>query len=145
MDGSQRVTADAEQVLDRAVDGREALELPCGVEAAHLPFALSRRFVRDLGSVVGVRVRAVDDRGHHRAAGSSFAYSATCGLNLTKPFETGALIRIDLTTYSRKSLVQILERVQHHVNQVIRLPCFLEHQEPFAIREDVVHPKPEWI
>jgi hypothetical protein len=46
---------------------------------------LSRRFVRDLGSVVGVRVRAVDDRGHHRAAGSSFAYSATCGLNLTKP------------------------------------------------------------
>ena len=54
MGGSQRVTADAEQVLDRAVDGREALELPCGVEAAHLPFALSRRFVRDLGSVVGV-------------------------------------------------------------------------------------------
>jgi len=68
MSGSQQVTADAEQVLDRAVDGREALELPCGLEAAHLPFALLRRFVRDLGSVVGVRVRAVDDRGHHRAA-----------------------------------------------------------------------------
>ena len=71
--GSQQVTADAEQVLDRAVDGREALELPCGLEAAHLPFALSRRFVRDLGSAVGVRVRAVDDRGHHRAAGGSIA------------------------------------------------------------------------
>lgn len=99
MDGSQRVTADAEQVLDRAVDGREALELPCGVEAAHLPFALSRRFVRDFGSVVGVRVRAVDDRGHHRAAGSSFAYSATCGLNLTKPLTTTGQSRPNV--YSR--------------------------------------------
>ena len=85
MSGSQEVTADAKQVLDRAVDGRDALELPCGVEAAHLPFALSRRFVRDLGSVVGVSVRAVADRGDHRAAGGFIAgqlgYSGRAKMN----------------------------------------------------------------
>ena len=71
--GPEQVAADPEEILHDAVHRREPLELPGGLEAAHLPFALSCRFVRDLGSVVGVRVRALDDRGHHRAAGGSKA------------------------------------------------------------------------
>jgi len=71
--GPEQMAADPEEVLHDAAHRREALELPRGLEVAHLPFALSRRFVRDLGSVVGVRVRAMDDRGHHRAAGGSVA------------------------------------------------------------------------
>ena len=71
--GPEQMAADPEEILHDAVDRREALELPRGREAAHLPFALLRRFVRDLSSVVGVRVRAMDDRGHHRAAGGSIA------------------------------------------------------------------------
>ena len=63
MGGPEQMVADPEEILHDAVDRREALELPRGLEAAHLPFALSRRFVRDLGSVVGVPVRAMDDRG----------------------------------------------------------------------------------
>ncbi len=53
--GPEQMAADPKEILHDAVDRREALELPRGLEAAHLPFALSRRFVRDLGSVVGVR------------------------------------------------------------------------------------------
>jgi len=71
--GPEQMAADPEEVLCDAVHRREPLELPGGLEAAHLPFALSCRFVRDLGSVVGVRVRELDDRGHHRAAGGSIA------------------------------------------------------------------------
>ena len=71
--GPEQMADDPEEILDDAVDRREALELPRRLEASHLPFALSRRFVRDLGSVVGVRVRAMDDRRHHRAAGGPIA------------------------------------------------------------------------
>jgi len=41
MSGSQQVTADAEQVLDHAVDGREALQLAGGLKASHLAFPLA--------------------------------------------------------------------------------------------------------
>ena len=45
MSGSEEVPADAEEILDEAVDRREALEVRDRFEAAHLAFTLSRQFV----------------------------------------------------------------------------------------------------
>ena len=69
--GPEQMAADPEEVLHDAVHRREPLELPGGLEAAHLPFALSCRFVRDLGSVVGVLLGPMHDRRHHGAPGGA--------------------------------------------------------------------------
>ena len=52
MRGPQQVTADAEQVLDHAVDGREALQLTGGLEASQRAFPLACRLMRDLRPIV---------------------------------------------------------------------------------------------
>ena len=41
--GPQPMPADAEEILDDAVHRHEPLEVGDGLEAAHLPFPLSRR------------------------------------------------------------------------------------------------------
>ena len=64
----QQVSADPEEILDHAVDGREALQMGSRLEAAHLALALSGRLMRDLGAVVRVPIGAVDHGRHHRAA-----------------------------------------------------------------------------
>ena len=42
----QQMSADPEEILHHAVDGREALEMGGRLEVAHLALALSRRLVR---------------------------------------------------------------------------------------------------
>ena len=73
MCGFQEMPADTAESLDDAVDDRETLEVRDRLEAAHLPFALSRRFMGHLSAVVGVLVPAMDDRGNHGAASGSIA------------------------------------------------------------------------
>jgi hypothetical protein len=64
----QQMSADPEEVLDHAVNGREALQMGSRLEAAHLALALSGRLMRDLGAVVRVPISAVDHGRHHRTA-----------------------------------------------------------------------------
>ena len=54
------MSAHSEEILDHAMDRREALQVHGRLEAPHLAFTLSRRLVRDFGSVVGILTRAVD-------------------------------------------------------------------------------------
>ena len=53
----QQMPANPEEILDDAVDGREALEMGGRLEAAHLALALPRRLVGDLRAIVGILVR----------------------------------------------------------------------------------------
>ena len=61
----QPLSADPEEILDDAVYRRKALQMGGGLEAAHLPLALSGRLMRHFGAVVRIAVRAVGDRWHH--------------------------------------------------------------------------------
>ena len=63
----QQMSAHPEEILHRAMDGREALQLGGGLETAHLTFALPGRLMRHLGAVVRVLIRTVDHRRHHCA------------------------------------------------------------------------------
>ena len=54
----QAVALTAEGIVDRAVRGQEAMGMAGGSEAAHLPFPLSRRLMRQLGTVVKAFVLA---------------------------------------------------------------------------------------
>ena len=58
----------SEEILHHAVDRREAFHVRGRLKAAHLALALSNLLVRDFGAVVGVAIRAVNHRRHHRAA-----------------------------------------------------------------------------
>jgi len=73
MSGPQQMAPNSEEILDDTVDGGEALEMAHRLEAAHLTFALSRRFMRDLGSVIRVLIGTVHDRRHHDARGDAVA------------------------------------------------------------------------
>ena len=64
---AQQVAADSKQILHGTVHRQEALRVFDRLESAHLAFALPRWLMRDLGSVVLVLLRAVDDGRHHRA------------------------------------------------------------------------------
>ena len=69
----QRVSSDAEEVLDKSMNGQESLGLTRRFEPSHLPFTLPRRLVRDLGSIVLVLVGAVDDGWHDLAVSGAVA------------------------------------------------------------------------
>ena len=73
MSGPQQVPADAEQVLDHAVDDREALQLAGGLEASHLAFPMACRLMRDLRPIVLILPRAVHDGRHRGTVGSGVA------------------------------------------------------------------------
>ena len=64
----QQVSTYSEEILHRAVDRREALQLSSGLKPAHLPLTLSCRLVRHFGSVIRIPIRAVDHRRHDRTA-----------------------------------------------------------------------------
>jgi len=57
--------ADTKEILHEAVHREKSLRLCRGLEPPHLPLALSRRLMRDLGSIVRVLPRAVWDGWHH--------------------------------------------------------------------------------
>ncbi len=65
---AQQMSADSEEILYDAVDGREALKMGGRLEAPHLAFALPGRLMRDLDSVVRIPIAAVDHGRHHGAA-----------------------------------------------------------------------------
>ena len=69
----QQVSSDAEEVLDKSMNGQESLGLTRRFEPSHLPFTLPRRLVRDLGSIVLVLVGAVDDGWHDLAVSGAVA------------------------------------------------------------------------
>ena len=69
----QQVSSDAEEVLDKFMNGQESLGLTRRFEPSHLPFTLPRRLVRDLGSIVLVLVGAVDDGWHDLAVSGAVA------------------------------------------------------------------------
>jgi translation initiation factor 2 gamma subunit (eIF-2gamma) len=50
--GGQAVATELEMIVDLAVAGEKLLGVPRRLEALHLPFASSRRLVRDLHPVV---------------------------------------------------------------------------------------------
>jgi hypothetical protein len=61
------MTAETKEVLCETVQCQKFLGLPWGFEPSHGPFALSRGFVRDFGSVVRIDVIDVTHRWHDRA------------------------------------------------------------------------------
>ena len=67
------MAAKLEQVVDLAVAGAEPLGVPGRLEPLHLPFASSRRLVRDLRPVVEVVARAVLDPGQDLPLGRAIA------------------------------------------------------------------------
>ena len=68
MHGPQQMPSDTKEVQHDAVHRREPVQLGSRFEAAHLPLALPCRLMRHLGPIVGVLVRDVDHRRHHRTA-----------------------------------------------------------------------------
>ena len=64
----QEVSTDSEEILDDTVSRREPLELSGRRETLPLALPLTRRLVGDLGSIVRVLIRDVDDGRHHGAA-----------------------------------------------------------------------------
>ena len=67
VDGSHQMTAGAKEILHESVHREKSVRLCRGLEPPHLPLALSRRLMRDLGSIVLVLPRAVWDGWHHGA------------------------------------------------------------------------------
>ena len=61
------MTADTKQILNDAVNRKEALRLASRLEAPHLTFSLSSRLVRDLRTVVRVPACIMDYRRHDHA------------------------------------------------------------------------------
>ncbi len=61
--------ADAEEILDDAVDRREALDGRDRCEAAHLALAVAGRLMRHFDAIVRIRGCAVQDRRDQGTAG----------------------------------------------------------------------------
>jgi hypothetical protein len=64
---SEQVAPHTKEVLHEPVHRQKALGVSDRLEPSHLLLALLCRLMRDLGSVVFVLHRAVDDRRHHDA------------------------------------------------------------------------------
>ena len=54
MNRPQQMPADAKEVLRDAMRRRESLQVCGGLEPPHLPLAMPRRLMGDLGPIVGV-------------------------------------------------------------------------------------------
>ena len=65
--------ADAKEILDDAVDRREALEVRDRFEAAHLALAVAGRLMRHFDAIVRIRGCAVQDRRDQGMAGGVIA------------------------------------------------------------------------
>ena len=62
MTGLQQMPSDAKEVWHESMHGQELLRLSRRSKLPHLSFPLSRRLVRDFGSIVSVLVGVVDER-----------------------------------------------------------------------------------
>ncbi len=60
------MAAETKEILCESVQCQKFLGLPWGCEPSHRPFALSRGFVRDFGSIVRIDMVDVIHRGHDR-------------------------------------------------------------------------------
>ena len=60
MSRPQEVSTDSEEILHDTVNRREPLELSGRLETPHLALPLTRRLVRDIGSIVRVLISDVD-------------------------------------------------------------------------------------
>ena len=74
MTGLQQMPSDAKAVLNESMHGQESLRLSRRFKLLHLSFPLSRRLVRDFGSIVSVLVGVVDDGGHDLAVSGAVAF-----------------------------------------------------------------------
>ena len=70
---AQKVPSNAEQVLDDPVNREESLGLSWRLEPAHLSLSLSRRLMRDFGSIVFINVIEMFHGRHHRTVRGSIA------------------------------------------------------------------------
>ena len=73
MNGLRQVTSGSEEISDHGVYREEVLGLAWRFEAAHLSLPLPRGLVRELGAVVGIRLRVVHRRRHRLALGRRVA------------------------------------------------------------------------
>ena len=64
MTSLHKLAPDAEEVLDESMNGQESLRLTWRFEPSHLTLALPRGLMRDLGPIVLVTFRAMDDGRH---------------------------------------------------------------------------------
>jgi hypothetical protein len=69
----QQVASPSEKVLDEGVEGEESRRLTSRFEAAHMPFPLAVRLMRDLGAIVSVSFCAVGDFAWDRSHGGRVA------------------------------------------------------------------------
>jgi hypothetical protein len=67
------VAAHSEQISDRIMECEKSLGVPGRFESAHLPFPLTRRLMRDFGSIVGVRFYTVSHIAEDAPYGSGVA------------------------------------------------------------------------
>ena len=74
MTGLQQMPSDAKAVLNESMHGQESLRLSRRFKLPHLSFLLSRRLVRDFGSIVSVLVGVVDDGVHDLAVSGAVAF-----------------------------------------------------------------------
>ena len=71
MRGSHQMPSDPEEIVDRSMDGEEALGLPWRFKAAHLAFPLACGLVRHFRTIVCVLRSAVSHRRHTDSVGCS--------------------------------------------------------------------------
>ena len=64
-----QVASIAKEIVNRAVDREEALNVACGFKATHVAFALAGGSIGDFSAVVGVLISTVMDGGVGGPAG----------------------------------------------------------------------------
>jgi hypothetical protein len=69
----EQVTTYSAKIPNETMHRHEPLRLSGRLEPAHLPFALARGLMRQLGAIVLVLRRAVHHRGHHVSVGRGVA------------------------------------------------------------------------
>ena len=74
MAGLQQMPSNAKEVLHESMHGQELLRLSRRFKLPHLSFPMSRRLMRDFGSIVSVLVGVVDDGGHDLAVSGAVAF-----------------------------------------------------------------------
>ena len=78
MDSPEQMSADSEEILYDAVHRCGALQMGGRLETAHLPFALSGQWMRDLRSIILVMLGAVHHGRHHGTVRRRVAAQLVC-------------------------------------------------------------------
>ena len=117
---AQQVSTDPKQILHGTVHRQEALRVSNGLEPSHLTFALPRRLMRDLRSVVFVLSRAVYDGRHHRTVRRGIAAQLVCdqsARNAALSFQ-----QFPKETGGRPSIAPGLDEDVDHVTVLVHRP-----------------------